>query len=252
MRLKNKVAIVTGGASGFGEGIAIRFAKEGCKVVINDINKPGGEVVAKNVRSNGGEAIFVEGDISTNDGWNVLVSRTLEEYQSFNIVVNNAGFTHKNQSMFTVPEEEFDRIYSVNVKSLYWSVKNVTPVLENSDGAVMITVASVAGIRPRPGLTWYNGSKAAAIITSRSMAVELAPKKIRVNVINPVMGETAMLEDFMGMEDTPENREKFLSTIPLGRLARASDVANAALYLASDEAELITGACIEVDGGRTI
>ena len=128
----------------------------------------------------------------------------------------------------------------------------MAPILEKSNGGVMITVASVAGIRPRPGLTWYNGSKAAAIITSRSMAVELAPKKIRVNVINPVMGETAMLEDFMGMEDTPENREKFLSTIPLGRLARASDVANAALYLASDEAELITGACIEVDGGRTI
>ncbi len=252
MRLKNKIAIVTGGGSGFGEGIAKRFSVEGCKVVINDINMQGGTRVAKEIQSEGGDAIFVNADISLNEGWASLVGQAVEKYGSFSIVVNNAGFTHKNQSMFTVSEENYDRIYAVNVKSLYWSAKNVASILEKTGGGVMITVASVAGIRPRPGLTWYNGSKAAAITTSRSMAVELAPKKIRVNIINPVMGETAMLEDFMGMPDTPDNRKKFLDTIPLGRLARASDVANAALYLASDEAELITGACIEVDGGRTI
>ncbi len=252
MRLENKVALITGAGSGFGEGIAKRFSQEGCRVVVNDINPDGGARVVEQIGAAGGEAVFVNADISTSQGWEALVRSAVDAFGEFNIVVNNAGFTHKNQSMFNVSEDDFDRIYSVNVKSLFWSVKNVAPILEKAGGGVMITVASVAGIRPRPGLTWYNGSKASAIITSRSMAVELAPKKIRVNIINPVMGETAMLEDFMGMEDTPENRARFLGTIPLGRLARPDDVANAALYFASDEAELITGACLEVDGGRTV
>ena len=252
MRLKNKVALITGAGSGFGEGIAKRFSKEGCKIVVNDINSEGGERVVEQIKAAGGQAVFLNADISTNQGWKTLVEGAVQSFGGFNVVINNAGFTHKNQSMLTVSEEDFDRIYAVNVKSLYWSASNVVPILDRCGGGVMITVASVAGIRPRPGLTWYNGSKASAIITSRSMAVELAPKKIRVNIINPVMGETAMLEDFMGMDDTPANREKFLGTIPLGRLARPDDVANAALYLASDEAELITGACIEVDGGRTV
>ena len=251
MRLENKVAIVTGAGSGFGEGIVRKFVSEGCKVAIVDINVEGGQRVSESIQASGANSIFIEGDVSTRSGWEDIVALTSEKYGGFDIVVNNAGFTHRNQSMFKVTEEDYERIYAVNVKSLFWSVKNVAPVLERRGGGVMITVASTAGIRPRPGLTWYNGSKAAAILTSRSMAIELAPKKIRVNVVNPVMGETAMLKDFMG-SDTAENRKKFESTIPLGRLSQPEDVAGAALYLAADEASFITGACIEVDGGRTI
>lgn len=252
MRLKDKVAIVTGGGSGFGEGIAKRFSAEGCKIIVNDLRPEGGERVAKEINAAGGKAKFVQADVSKGSEWQRLVSETLSAYGALNIVVNNAGYTHKNQPMLNVSEDQFDRIYSVNVKSLYWSSIHVVPVFQKGGGGVFITVASTAGIRPRPGLTWYNGSKAAAIVTSRSMAVELAPHKIRVNTINPVMGETGMLEDFMGMPDTPENRKKFLGTIPLGRLSKPLDIANAALYLASDEAEFITGACLEVDGGRCV
>lgn len=252
MRLKDKIAIVTGGGSGFGEGIAKRFAQEGCRVVVNDLRPEGGERVAKEISSAGGKARFVQADVSKSAEWERLVKETLAAYGGLSVVVNNAGYTHRNQPMLNVPEEQFDRIYAVNVKSLFWSAKHVVPVFRNAGGGVFITIASTAGIRPRPGLTWYNGSKGAAILTSRSMAVELAPDKIRVNIINPVMGETGMLQDFMGMSDTPENRKKFLGTIPLGRLSKPLDIANAALYLASDEAEFITGACVEVDGGRCV
>ena len=252
MRLKEKVAIITGGGSGFGEGIAKRFSEEGCKIIVNDLRPEGGERVAKEINGAGGKAKFIQADISKSEDWQRLVAETTAAFGALNIVVNNAGYTHKNQPMLNVPEDQFDRIYGVNVKSLYWCAKHVVPAFQKAGGGVFITIASTAGIRPRPGLTWYNGSKAAAIVTSRSMAVELAPLKIRVNTINPVMGETGMLEDFMGMPDTPENRKKFLGTIPLGRLSRPLDIANAALYLASDEAEFITGACLEVDGGRCV
>lgn len=252
MRLNNKIAIVTGSGSGFGEGIAKRFAEEGCKVIVNDMRSEGGERVVREIVAKGGRAKFVQADVSKTADWERLVKTTLDTFGGLNIVVNNAGYTHRNQPMLNVSEELFDRIYSVNVKSLYWSAKHVVPVFQQGGSGVFITIASTAGIRPRPGLTWYNGSKAAAILTSRSMAVELAPHKIRVNIINPVMGETGMLEDFMGMPDTPENRKKFLGTIPLGRLSKPLDVANAALYFASDEAEFITGTCIEVDGGRCV
>lgn len=252
MRLKDKVAIITGGGSGFGEGIAKRFSEEGCKIIVNDLRPEGGERVAREVNAAGGKAKFIQADISKSDDWQRLVAETTVAFGALNIVVNNAGYTHKNQPMLNVPEDQFDRIYGVNVKSLYWCAKHVVPVFQKVGGGVFITIASTAGVRPRPGLTWYNGSKAAAIVTSRSMAVELAPLKIRVNTINPVMGETGMLEDFMGMPDTPENRKKFLGTIPLGRLSKPLDIANAALYLASDEAEFITGACLEVDGGRCV
>lgn len=252
MRLKDKVAIITGGGSGFGEGIAKRFSQEGCKIIVNDLRQEGGERVAKEINAAGGKAKFIQADISKSADWQRLAAEALVAFGSLSIVVNNAGYTHKNQPMLNVPEDQFDRIYGVNVKSLYWCAQHVVPIFQKAGGGVLITVASTAGIRPRPGLTWYNGSKAAAIVTSRSMAVELAPLKIRVNTINPVMGETGMLEDFMGMPDTPENRKKFLGTIPLGRLSRPLDIANAALYLASDEAEFITGACLEVDGGRCV
>jgi 3-oxoacyl-[acyl-carrier protein] reductase len=251
MRLANKVAIVTGGGSGFGEGIATRFAHEGASVVVNDVNAAGAERVAKAIVAGGGRASARAGDVTRDADVKDLVEHALATFGDLHVFVNNAGTTHRNQPMLGVSEAEFDRIYAVNVKSLYLSARHAVPHFRNKRDGVFITIASTAGVRPRPGLTWYNGSKGAAIVTSRSMAVELAPHNIRVNVINPVAGETALLKEFMG-EDTPEIRAKFVATIPLGRLSRPSDIATAAVFFASDEAAFVTGACLEVDGGRCI
>lgn len=251
MRLDGKIAIVTGGGSGFGEGIAKRFAEEGCKVVVNDINVAGGERVAKEIVSAGGKAAFVKGDVSKNADWAAMLKFTLDTFGALDIVINNAGTTHRNKPVIDVSEEEFDRVYAVNVKSLYHSARNIVPYFRKRGGGVFVTIASTAGVRPRPGLVWYNGSKGAAIVASRAMAVELAPDKIRVNVVNPVAGDTPLLAEFMGA-DTPEIRAKFVGSIPLGRFSQPRDIANACLYLASDEADFITGACIEVDGGRCV
>jgi 3-oxoacyl-[acyl-carrier protein] reductase len=251
MRLDRKIAIVTGAASGFGAGIARRFAEEGARVIVNDVNGAGAEAVAAEINAAGGRAAAFAGDVSRDDDVDRLVRFAIAEFGGLNVIVNNAGTTHRNQPMLDVPEEAFDRIYQVNVKSLYLTAKHAVPHFRAQRDGVFITIASTAGVRPRPGLTWYNGSKGAAIITSRSMAAELAPDNIRVNIINPVAGETAMLADFMG-EDTPERRAKFIATIPLGRLSQPADIAAAAVFFASDEAAFITGACLEVDGGRCI
>jgi 3-oxoacyl-[acyl-carrier protein] reductase len=243
MRLKDKIAIVTGAGSGFGEGIARRFAQEGCKVLVNDLNPQGGERVVAEIRAAGGQAHFLQADVSKDADVKRLIEGCLTHFGGLHILVNNAGTTHRNRPMLEVSEEEFDRIYAVNVKSLFLTAKHAVPHFRAQKNGCFITIASTAGVRPRPGLTWYNGSKGAAITTSRSMAAELGPDNIRVNVINPVAGETALLAQFMG-EDTPERRAKFIATVPLGRLSRPLDIANAALYLASDEAEFITGACL--------
>jgi 3-oxoacyl-[acyl-carrier protein] reductase len=251
MRLASKIAIVTGAGSGFGRGIATRFAAEGAKVIVNDINADGGEATVAEIIASGGAARFFAGNVAKNDDVHGLIEFTLATFGDLDVVVNNAGTTHRNQPLLDVDEAEFDRIYEVNVKSLYLTAKHAVPHFRAKRDGVFITVASTAGIRPRPGLTWYNGSKGAAIVTSRSMAAELARDNIRVNVINPVAGETAMLADFMG-EDTPQKRAQFIATIPLGRFSQPSDVATAAVFFASDEAAFITGACLEVDGGRCI
>ena len=251
MRLADKVAIVTGAGSGFGEGIATRFAAEGAKVVVNDVDSANGERVAAAIRQAGGQASFVRADVSRGDDVKALLQATLAAYGRLDIQVNNAGVSHRNQSMLTVTEDEFDRVYAINVKSLYWTAQHMAPHFRDNGGGVFINIASTGGVRPRPGLVWYNGTKGAVIVTSRAMAVELAPHRIRVNVINPVAGDTPLLATFMG-EDTPEIRAKFVSTIPLGRFSQPRDIANAALFLASDEADFITGACLEVDGGRCV
>jgi 3-oxoacyl-[acyl-carrier protein] reductase len=248
-QLEGKIAIVTGGAAGFGEGIVRRFVAEGARVVIADIAVDSGQRLAAEL---GAAACFVRCDVTSGADVSALVQACVEAYGVPDIVVNNAGTTHVNQPMLDVDEASFDRVYAVNVKSIYHMARAVVPLMRQRKKGVILNVGSTAGIRPRPGLTWYNGSKGAVNLLSKSMAVELGPDGIRVNAICPVIGETALLEKFMGMPDTPENRARFLATIPLGRLCRPSDVAHAALYLASDAAEFISGVELPVDGARTV
>lgn len=249
MRLKEKTALITGAASGFGREIARRFAKEGAKVAIVDLNGEGAKAVAEEI---GSAAIALTCDVS--DGAQVAsaFNATAEAFGRVDIVVNNAGWSHRNQALLEVDYETFRKVYAINVDSIFHMTNVALPHWRSIGGGVMLNVGSTAGIRPRPGLTWYNSSKGAVNLMTKSLAVELAPDKVRVCGLAPVMGATALLETFMGMPDTPENRKKFLSTIPLGRLCEPEDMANAALYLASDEAEFITGVILEVDGGRTI
>jgi 3-oxoacyl-[acyl-carrier protein] reductase len=253
MRLHGKVAIVTGGGSGFGEGIAKRFAEEGARVVVNDIDEKGGARVTGEIEAAQGQgsATFLRADVAVSADVAKLVRHALDRYGRLDIMVNNAGITHMNGPMLEVSEALFDRVFAVNVKSIYLAALHAVPVFRKQGGGVFINTASTAGLRPRPGLVWYNGSKGAAITLTKAMAVELAPDKIRVNALCPVAGDTPLLGSFMG-GDTPENRKKFIGSIPLGRLSTPRDIANAALYLASDEAEFITGVALEVDGGRCV
>ncbi|MBX9864438.1 MAG: SDR family oxidoreductase [Hyphomicrobium sp.] len=249
MRLAGKVAIVTGAGSGFGRGIAELFAEEGAKVIVADIHATRASDVAAGI---GSRAVPVTVDVTVKSHVEQMMRATMSAFGGIDILVNNAGITHKNQSLMTVTEDEFDRIYAVNVKSIYLTTLAVVPEMEKRGGGSIINTASTAGLRPRPGLTWYNGSKGAVITLTKSMAAELAPRNIRVNAINPVIGETGMLEDFMGAPDTAENRARFLAGIPLGRMSKPSDIANAALFLADPASNFVTGVAIEVDGGRCI
>ena len=249
MRLENKVAIVTGAGSGFGEAIAKRFAQEGAKVAVVDINLDSATRVAREIGAN---AIAMKADVANRADVEASVNGTIAAFGTPHILVNNAGTTYRNQPLLNVDEATFDRMFDINVKSIFYYVQAIVPVMRDAGGGVILNVGSTAGIRPRPGLTWYNASKGAVNLMSKSLAVELAPMKIRVNALCPVMGATGLLETFMGMPDTPENRAKFTATIPLGRLCEPSDMAEATLWLASDEAGFITGVELPVDGGRTI
>ena len=249
MRLENKVAIITGAASGFGEGMARRFAEEGAKIVVADLNARGAERVAAEI---GKAAIWTQTDVSLRSEFDEMVYAAKSAFGRIDIMVNNAGYTHRNGEMLDVSEETFDLITAVNMKAIYHAARCVVPIMAAQGGGVILTTASTAGLRPRPGLTWYNGTKGAVVTTSKSMAAELGPDRIRVNCVNPVIGATGLLTDFMGQPDTPENRARFVAGIPLGRFSTPDDVANACLYLASDEATFITGVCLEVDGGRCV
>ncbi|GGO61262.1 3-oxoacyl-[acyl-carrier protein] reductase [Roseovarius pacificus] len=249
MRLEGKRTLVTGAASGFGKGIAETYIREGAKVAVVDLNEEGAKAVARELGEN---AIAVTCDVSKGDQVQAAVDATVEAFGGLDIVVNNAGWTNPNSPLMETDEETFRKIYDINVVSIFHMTKVCVPLWRKSGGGVMLNIGSTAGIRPRPGLTWYNSSKGAVNLMSRSLAVELAPDNIRVNCIAPVMGATALLEQFMGVPDTPENREKFIATIPMGRMSQPRDIANAALYLGSDEADFITGVVLEVDGGRTV
>ncbi len=253
MRVHNKVILVTGSGSGIGEGIAQRLAQEGAVVVVNDINVQAGQQVVSAILAAGGRASFCAADMTQTAQVQALVAHAVQQHGRLDVVVNNAGWTHRNRPALEVSEDEFDKCYAVNMKSIYLSTVHAVPVFRQQGGGVFINIASTAGVRPRPGLTWYNGSKGAVIITSKSLAAELGPDNIRVNCINPVFNpDTGLSAEFAGGPVDDARRAKFMASIPLGRFSTALDVANAALYLASEEAAFISGVCIEVDGARCV
>ena len=248
-QLQGKIAIITGAAGGFGEGIARLFVAEGARVLIADLDAHKAGQVASELGSN---AMAIGCDVSKAADVNAAVAFCVKVFGAPDIVVNNAGTTHRNQPMLDVDEATFDRVFNVNVKSIFHVTRAVVPLMRERRQGSIINIGSTAGIRPRPGLTWYNASKGAVNLMSKSMAAELGPDNIRVNVICPVMGATGLIEQFMGVPDTPENRAKIVTGIPLGRLSTPQDIASAALWLASDGAQFITGIELPVDGGRTI
>ncbi|WP_108662333.1 SDR family oxidoreductase [Acuticoccus kandeliae] len=248
-RLAGKTAVVTGAASGFGRGIAERYAEEGARVAVMDINADGAAEVARAI---GNAATAITVDVTDGPSVEAAMRSAIEAFGEIDILVNNAGWSHPNRPIMEIDEAAFDKVFAINVKSIFHFTHAIVPHWRSIGRGVMINIGSTAGIRPRPGLSWYNGTKGAVNTLTKSLAVELAPDRIRVCGIAPVMGETALLETFMGVPDTPENRARFVATIPLGRMSKPSDIANAALYLASDEASLVTGVNLEVDGGRCV
>ena len=246
MRLQDKIAIVTGAGSGFGAGIARKFAAEGARVVVADLNGDAASAIAAEI---GGTPITA--NVATEDGIRAMTEAALNLGGRVDILVNNAGVTHLPSPMEEVSEADFDRILAVNCKAIYLAARTIVPLMKAQKSGAIVNIASTAGVSPRPRLSWYNASKGWVITATRAMAVELAPFGIRVNALNPVAGETPLLASFMG-EDTPEMRAKFLSTIPIGRFSTPEDLGNAACFLASDEASMITGVAMEVDGGRCI
>ncbi|WP_421708271.1 glucose 1-dehydrogenase [Algihabitans sp.] len=249
MRLTDKVAVVTGGGSGFGAGIARRFAIEGAQVVIADIDRAAAETVLQEI---GGNAVAVEADVTQREQVARMIDTTVDHFGRLDILVNNAGYSHRNAPLLEITEADYDLCFDVNVKAIFHATQLAVPVFRKQGGGVIVNTSSTAGLRPRPGLSWYNATKGAVNTLTKSLAVELAPDRIRVNAICPVIGETGLLETFMGVADTPDARAKFVATIPLGRLSTPQDIATAAVFLASDEAAFITGVLMEVDGGRCV
>jgi 3-oxoacyl-[acyl-carrier protein] reductase len=246
MRLLGKRAIVTGGGSGFGEGIVTKFRAEGAQVLVADRDEASARRVAEATGSQ-----WIRADVARGDDVKAMVQAAVDRFGALDVLVNNAGIGHLPQPLEGLAEDEFDRILAVNVKSIYLAAREAVPHFKQQKSGVVLNIASTAGVSPRPRLAWYNASKGWVITATRAMAVELAPFGIRVNALNPVAGETPLLKTFMG-EDTPEMRAKFLSTIPIGRFSTPEDLGNAACFLCSDEASMITGVAMEVDGGRCI
>tara|TARA_Y100000588_G_C14131664_1_gene871890 strand:+ start:53 stop:811 length:759 start_codon:yes stop_codon:yes gene_type:complete len=252
MRLKNKVAVVTGAASGFGAGTAELFAAQGAGVVVADISDEAGEAVVESINTSGGRAVYVHADVTSRGDAKRMIQAANDLGGGLDILVNNAGYSHRNKQFSEVTDEEFDKVYDVNVKAVFIAIQEALPVLRERGGGCIINTSSTAALRPRPGLAVYCSSKGAVSNLTKALAVELAPDNVRVNAICPVIGETGMLETFMGVPDTPENRKKFEATIPLGRFSTPNDIAQTMLFLASDDASFLTGVALEVDGGRCV
>ena len=246
MRLQNKVAIVTGGGSGMGEAIAETYAREGARVAVNDVD---GEAAKKVADGIGAGAIAVRCDVTKRGEIDAAVAATVQAFNGFDVLVNNAGVAHVNKPLLDIDEAEFDRVFAVNVKGLFMFTQAAVPVMRGK-GGVIVNIGSTAGLRPRPGLSAYTSTKGAVQVLTKTLAVELAPDKIRVVAIAPVATDTPLLPTFLG--PAPGMREKFIATVPLGRLATAQDIADAALFLASDDAKFVTGNIMEVDGGRCV
>jgi NAD(P)-dependent dehydrogenase (short-subunit alcohol dehydrogenase family) len=247
-RLAGKVALITGGASGFGAAMCTRFSQEGCNVLLADLNEQGAQTHAQKLGSNVRAARM---DVTLEADWQDIVASILDTWGKLDIVVNNAGTSYKNKPTADVTEAEFDRVFAVNVKSIFWSGKHALPAIQRgSKGGAIINIASIGSVRPRPGLVWYNATKGAVSNATKALAAEYGPQQIRVNAICPLLSGTALFESFTGVPNTPENVSKFLGNVPLGRLTEPEDVAAAALFLASDEGRFITGVNLEVDGGR--
>ncbi|KAI4715429.1 NAD(P)-binding protein [Aureobasidium sp. EXF-10727] len=252
-RLKGKVAIITGGASpqGFGYAIARRFIDEGAKVIIGDLDGSGAESSASSLSSDNAKGVSM--DVCKHEDWKRVVEMAVEGFGRLDIVVNNAGCTYRNKPTAEVTEDEFERVMSVNVKSIFWSVKVVVPQMQKQgQGGSIINISSSGSVRPRPGLVWYNASKGAVSNATMALAAEYGPDQIRVNAIAPLLSATGLFESFVGVKDTQENRNKFAASIPLGRLTDPVDVGNACVFLASDEGKFVTGTNFSVDGGRHI
>jgi len=253
MRFERKSVIVTGAASGFGEAIATRFAAEGAKVIVADVDAAGGDRVVGSIRDAGGQAVFVRTDVSKAAEVKAMIDAAVAQFGGLDILVNNAGFSHHMMPLWELPEEEYDRVFSVNTKGVFLGAKYAVPVLRERGGGVIVNTASIGAVAPRPGVTVYNATKGAVVTMTRGLAMEVAPFRIRVNAVNPVAADTHFVKGALGMDSMPEPiRQTVIQGIPLGRLAEPRDVAAAVLFLASDDAEFLTGVCLNVDGGRSI
>ncbi|KAI2793550.1 4-formylbenzenesulfonate dehydrogenase TsaC1/TsaC2 [Penicillium oxalicum] len=249
-RLQGKVAIVTGAGSGFGAAIARRYGEEGAKVLVADINVQGGEQVAA---QNSSDLKFQRMDVTRREDWEAIVDRAFSEFGRLDIVVNNAGTSYRNKPTVEVTEDEWERVFNVNVKSIYLAANVVMPkFIEQGQGGSMINISSTGASRPRPGLVWYNASKGAVTNATKGLAAEYGPHNIRVNSVAPLLSGTGLFSMFTGMEDTPENRQKFIGNVPLGRLTEVDDIANICLYLGSEEARFVNGTEMVIDGGKCI
>jgi len=250
-RLANKVALVTGAGSGFGRAIATRFAREGARVVVSDINEAGAQKTVEAISDK--NAVFAHKfDVTSQEQWKSTVTEIEQRWGKLDILVNNAGWSYKNKPTLEVSEEEFDRVFNLNVKAIYFSIPAVLPSMQKAGGGSIINISSIGSVRPRPGLVWYNATKAAVTNATKGLAAEYGPENIRVNAIAPLLSATPLFENFVGVPGTPENIAKYISQVPLGRLTAPEDVANAALYLASEDGAFTTGQNLILDGGKGI
>ena len=253
MRFENKSVVVTGAGSGFGAAIAARFAREGARVVVGDVNEENGRGVVAAIAKEGGTARFCRADVSRAADVKALIDDAVTAFGGLDVLVNNAGFSHRMMAMWDLPEEDYDRVFATNVKGVFLGCKFAVPAMKQRGGGVIINTASIGAVSPRPGVTAYNATKGAVITLTRGLAVEVAPLKIRVNAVNPVAAETGFMKTALGIDKIPDElRKQLVSTVPLGRLAEPRDVAAAVTFLASDDAEFMTGVCLDVDGGRSI